>query len=134
MKKILLSTIILFIGEMLLAQNIDTIQFVRWINENSIDLKERSGFTQLADKLNDKTIIGLGECVHGSKTISKTRIDIAKALIENNDFNNVAFEMPFNIGLRINHFYKQVKEILKKSSRMVIFSQIPQIFWILSNG
>jgi erythromycin esterase len=118
MKKLLLSIIILFISEILLAQSIDTIQFAKWINENSIELKENSGFNQLADKLSDKTVIGLGECVHGSKTINNLRIDIAKTLIENSDFNNVAFEMPFNTGLRINHFLQtgegNIEQILKE--------------------
>ena len=118
MKKLLLSIIILFVSEILLAQSIDTIQFAKWINENSIELKENSGFNQLADKLSDKTVIGLGECVHGSKTINNLRIDIAKTLIENSDFNNVAFEMPFNTGLRINHFLQtgegNIEQILKE--------------------
>ena len=42
------------------AQNIDTARFTRWINANSIELNEKSGFKQLAEKLNDKTIVGDG--------------------------------------------------------------------------
>jgi len=118
MKKVLLSSIILFFGKILFSQNIDTVKFARWINENSIELKG-SGFNQLAEKLSDKTIIGLGECLHGSKTIDNMRFDVAKALIENSDFNIVAFEMPFNIGLQINHFLQtgdgDIEQILQQS-------------------
>ena len=115
-KKLLLLIVIVFLGEVLLSQNIDTVKFAKWINENSIEL-EGTGFTQLAEKLSDKTVIGLGECVHGSKTINNLRFDIAKALIENSNFYNIAFEMPFNIGLRINHFLQtgegNLEQILK---------------------
>jgi hypothetical protein len=118
-KKVLLSTTILLVGKILFAQNIDTIRFARWINENAIELNEKSGFKQLAEVLSDKTIVGLGECVHGSKTIDNIRFDVAKALVENGDFSIVAFEMPFNIGLRINHFLQtgegDVEQILMKS-------------------
>ena len=116
MKKLSLSVIILVIFEFNFAQSIDTIQFANWINENSIEL---SGLRlKLADGLSDKTVIGLGECAHGSKTINDVRFDAAKALIENSAFNIVAFEMPFNIGLRINHFLQtgegDIEQILKK--------------------
>lgn len=121
MKKLLLSIITLFAGGILLAQNIDTLQFAKWINENSIELKEteNSGSVQLADRLRDKTVIGLGECVHGSKTINNLRINIAKILIQNLDFHNIAFELSFNTGLRINHFLQtgqgDIEQILSES-------------------
>ena len=118
MKKILSSIIILFVAGILSAQNIDTARFTNWINENSIELKE-AGFSKLVKVLNDKTVIGLGECVHASKTINNVRFDVAKALIENGDFNIVAFEMSFNTGLRINHFLQtgegDIEQILKES-------------------
>jgi len=121
MRKILLSVFVLFTVEIVFAQDIDTIQFAKWITENSIELKEteNSGFTQLADILNDKTVIGLGECVHGSKTINDIRIDIAKSLFEKTDFNIIAFEMSFNTGLRLNHFLQtgqgDIEQILRES-------------------
>ncbi|MCL2073780.1 MAG: erythromycin esterase family protein [Marinilabiliaceae bacterium] len=117
MKKLSLSIIILFVAEIQFAQIIDTIQFAKWINENSIELNGQ-GLRELADVLRDKTIIGLGECIHGSKTINNVRFDVAKTLIENNAFNIVAFEMSFNIGLRINHFLQtgegDIEQILKQ--------------------
>jgi erythromycin esterase len=135
MKKIFLSVIILFVVKILSAQNIDTIRFARWINENSIELSAKSGFKQLAEVLNDKTIVGLGECVHGSKTIDNIRFDVAKALIEHSNFNIVAFEMPFNIGLRINHFLKtgegNIEQILMESHPFTRTSEMVDfIKWI----
>lgn len=119
MKKLLLLIATLFTSEILLAQNIDTSVFAKWVNENSIELKEKSGFNQLSDVLKDKTIIGLGECVHGSKTINNLRIELAKTLIENHDFRNIAFELSFNTGLRINHFLQtgegDIEQIISKS-------------------
>jgi len=45
------------------------------------------------------------------------RFDVAKALIENSAFTTVAFEMPFNIGLRINNYLQtgegDIEQILK---------------------
>ena len=119
MKKLLLSIIILSVCEIIFAQKIDTVQFTKWIKENSIELKENFGLNKLAEVLTDKTIIGLGECVHGSKTINNLRIDIAKTLIENCAFNNIALELSFNTGLRINHFLQtgegDIEQILKES-------------------
>jgi len=135
MKKILLSIVILFVCETIFAQNIDTINFANWINENSIELKENSGFRKLAEALDDKTIIGLGECVHGSKTINNLRIDIAKTLIENSGFNNIALELSFNTGLRINHFLKtgegDIEQILKESHFFINSAEILDfIMWL----
>ena len=119
MKKLVLSTIILFVAKIIFAQNIDTVQFAKWVKANAIELNENSGFAKLAEVLSNKTIIGLGECVHGSKTINNIRFDVTKALIEKNDFDNIAFEMSFNTGLRINHYLQtgegNIEQILQES-------------------
>lgn len=119
MKKIFLTTVIfLFCGIILWGQNIDTIRFANWLNENSIELKGR-GFDQLSNELKEKTVIGLGECIHGSKTINNIRFELAKNLIENCAIDNVAFELSFNTGLRINHFLQtgqgDIEKIIKES-------------------
>ena len=121
MKKIALLIGLLIASKTPSAQIVDTVKFAAWINEHAIELDEtnNAGFESLANKLNDKSIIGLGESVHGSKTINNLRINIAKALIENGNFENVAFEMSFNTGLRLNHFLHtgdgDVKQILGQS-------------------
>ena len=97
---------VLFLNGIAYAQDIDTSLFLKWLDDNCVDLSNNSdsGYDSLVGILSDKTVIGLGECVHGSSTINNLRFDIAKRLIENGGFNTVAFEMSFNTGLRLNRY------------------------------
>jgi len=102
------------------GQSIDSKKLTKWIKGKSIELKDNSDFKQLAQLLTDKTVIGLGEAAHGSKTLNNIRFDLAKTLIQENGFNNLAFEMSFNTGLRINHYLQtgegDIEEILKQTN------------------
>ncbi len=101
------------------AQVIDTTEFNKWIDENSINLDIKSNFNKLVDIIKDKPVIGLGECVHASKTINNLRFEITKELIKNANYRNVAFEMSFNTGLKVNNYIKtgqgNIRQILKES-------------------
>jgi len=54
--------------------------------------------------LNEKKIIGLGESLHGSKTVAQSQIQIAKYLIENQQCRLILFEMSMYDFLNYNLF------------------------------
>ena len=116
MKNIYFTILIFFLTKALSAQLVDTIIFTNWLNENSFELSSQKskGYEQILSVLENKTIVGLGECVHGSSTINNMRINLSKALIQNGSFNTIAFEMSLNTGLRVNYYLATGKGDIKK--------------------
>jgi erythromycin esterase len=121
MKNIFIISILILQVNILNAQLSDTLKFVNWLNQNLVDLDnfDKLQNNKIDSILKTKTIIGLGECVHASKTINKVRFDLSKHLIENSEFSVVAFEIAFNTGLKINEYITNgtgdIKQIISKS-------------------
>ncbi|MCV6628229.1 MAG: erythromycin esterase family protein [Flavobacteriaceae bacterium] len=118
MKKLLFLTVLLF-SIITQAQLVDSLQFANWIKQKALVLQNQQDWDQLAALLQDKPIIGIGEAVHGSKTLEQKRLQLAKNLIENYGYNRIALEMSFNTGLRLQKYIEtgigDPKTFLKQS-------------------
>lgn len=108
-----------------------------WIDENlvSIEPQKLASFTPISQILKTKKIIAIGEAVHGSKTINTARFNFVKSLIKEAGVNNIAMEMGFNTGLKINHFIKtgagDINSLLSQSHYFLNTSQMLEfILWL----
>lgn len=74
------------------------------INKNiELDIDEKKGFNHITS-FNDHTIIGFGETIHGQPEFNKLSFNMIKYLIKNKNCRLVLFELPFELGLRINDY------------------------------
>ncbi|WP_319505171.1 erythromycin esterase family protein [Bacteroides graminisolvens] len=101
-------------------QLIDSTAIVKWISENSYDMGKDNNilaYNKIDSIARVKKIIGIGEPAHGVKTIYESRNELAKYLIQKCNYNIIALEMHFNVGVKVNEYIStgkgNLKEILK---------------------
>lgn len=83
---------------------------IKKIKENySLSQNSIEGLCRL-EEFQDHTILGFGETVHGSKEIQKFEFEAIKQLIKNNNCKLVIFEVPFDLGLRLNAYTRGDKQ------------------------
>jgi hypothetical protein len=70
------------------------------IQINPLNFKELRNI----DDFKNHKVLAFGETVHGSLTIQNTVYETIKCLIENGEVKLILFELPFEIGLRINDY------------------------------
>lgn len=77
---------------------------IKCINKNiELDIGGKKGLYNI-EEFKDHMIIGFGETVHGLSEFNKLSVNIIKFLIENRNCKLVLFELPFELGLRVNDY------------------------------
>lgn len=88
-------------------------------------------------EIQNKKIIGLGECMHGSQTISNARILFLKSLVNQYNCKLVLLEMPFDLGMLIDLYVlglipesseNNIQDYLKVG--MSVNTQMPFFKWL----
>jgi erythromycin esterase-like protein len=137
MKHLLIIILFLLQLNVVKSQEFDTTIFVNWLNEklirvNNLDVNKSP---ELDEIFKSKRIVGIGEPVHGSKTVNEIRNTLAKHLIQNNGFSAIAFEFPFKTGLEVNDYVLNgkgnINDIISNSNFFIkSYEFIDLIEWI----
>ncbi len=105
---------------------------IRKIKDNySLTQNSIEGLCKLKE-FQDHTILGFGETVHGSREIQEFEFEAIKQLIKNNNCKLVIFEVPFDLGLRLNAYVEGDEQESIENLMFLLNMDIPELTGFLN--
>lgn len=88
-----------------------------------------SDYDPLMSRLNDASIVMLGEATHGSREFYEERLRITRRLIEEHDFNAVAIEGDWPDAHRVNRYIRGAGDHPDAAAALGGFERFPAWMW-----
>jgi erythromycin esterase-like protein len=92
-------------------------------------IKPDDNFDHLLEKIDDASIVLLGEGTHGTQDFYRMRAEISKRLITEKDFDAIAVEADWPDAVRVSRYIQNTSEDGSAEEALRGFQRFPQWMW-----